>query len=176
MPITTKMYSLIALYFVLPIGALLYHLYHRCQRSPQERVAAARTTSQTAPNFETNPKGNEERQLCKDLYHQLQNLENFPQILPEAQDFLVTLLHQSLLIGRYKSYSEPSILDIESYTPLALERFVSTRLEETLESWQYYLRRREAGYGAELFVNRKGAEAWLKRCAPLNLIDGALPI
>ena len=106
------------------------------------------------------------------LYHKLQNLEDHPEVLPEARDVLLSFLQEGLLIEKYRA-AQRSILHIENYDEDALEDFLGAEAQDTFEEWERYTQRRAAGCPPELFQNREGARQWLKDYTPLNLIDGA---
>lgn len=117
-------------------------------------------------------KRREETQLYKMLYHQVQNLEDFPGILTTARQSLLSLLRQALLLARLKN-TPHNILDITEYNPEELAIFMASKRQDTLDNWSAYSRRREAGGGPEMFVDREAARQWLKDNAPLQLVDGA---
>lgn len=122
------------------------------------------------------PKGDAKKaervKLYKDVYHKVQNLEDFPDVLPVAKQLLTTLLEQSLLLTRYKSRRR-SILDIKEFDAVALDLFLAAERQDVLDEFETYIQLRGAGSGPVLFQSRKGAIERLKRNAPLNYIDGA---
>jgi hypothetical protein len=106
------------------------------------------------------------------MYYKVQNLEDFPDILPAAKHLLLSFLEQGLLMARYKPQTR-SILEIKEYDPVALDKFLEAERQDVSDEFESYVRRRKAGSGPELFTTREEAGQWLKRMAPLNYIDGA---
>lgn len=113
-----------------------------------------------------------ETQFYKKLYHRVQNLEDFPEILPSARQTLLSFLRQGLLLARFQN-GQRNILNITEYDPEQLATFMAAKRQDTHDNWSSYLRRREAGGGPEMFVDREAARQWLKENAPLQLVDGA---
>lgn len=110
--------------------------------------------------------------LYKEIYYKVQNLEEFPEILPAAKDMLLELLEHGFSMAKYKP-STRSILDLKEYDPVALDKFLEAERQEVSDGFESYVRRRSAGSPRELFNTKEDAIQWLKRLAPLNLIDGA---
>ena len=111
-------------------------------------------------------------QSYKGLYHKVQNLEDFPEILPAARQALLALLRQGFLLARLQN-GPRSIMHISEYDPDQLAAFMAAKRQVTHDDWSSYLRRREAGGGPEMFASREAARQWLKENAPLQLVDGA---
>ena len=109
--------------------------------------------------------------LFKDLYYKLQNLERFPEILPQARDLLISLFNETLA-SALKS-PEPGILSVEQYTPENLSQFLQEENSRITGQWEKYVGRRRAGGPAEMFQNRDEAMWWLKQIAPVKYVDGA---
>lgn len=110
--------------------------------------------------------------VYKSMYHQLQNLEDFPEILPAAKDLLLSLLDSGLSIAHYRD-EELCILKIDKFSPEHLRTLLKAQRQVILDEFESYSDRRLAGGGPELFCSRDEALDWLKRRAPLNLVDGA---
>ncbi|KAJ4415340.1 hypothetical protein N0V82_007390 [Gnomoniopsis sp. IMI 355080] len=98
----------------------------------------------------------------KDMYHKLQNLEDFPEILPIAKQLLTTLLELSLLLTRYKARPR-NILDVKLYDPVAPDRFLAAERQDILDEFESYIKLRKAGSAPVLFQSREGAIQRLKR-------------
>ncbi|MCJ1384244.1 hypothetical protein MMC17_007360 [Xylographa soralifera] len=113
----------------------------------------------------------EEMQLYKDLYFKLQNLEQYPQILPQARDLLI-LMFSETLTNAHKS-STPGILSIIHYTRKNLATFLKSEYDKTIQQLEQYLARRKAGCAREMFGDREEARRWLKQAAPVKYVDGA---
>ena len=114
----------------------------------------------------------QQTQIYRELYFKLQNLESFPDVLPEAKQQLYLLLREGLLMARYKSQPR-SIANMEKYDATALQSFLDDSRQNVLDDFESYIRRRQDGSGTELFTTREETVKWLKNCAPLNLVDGA---
>ncbi|OIW29214.1 hypothetical protein CONLIGDRAFT_618435 [Coniochaeta ligniaria NRRL 30616] len=111
----------------------------------------------------------------KDMYYKIQNLEDFPEILPWARKMLLSLLHEGLLMTRYKPVKIPggSILDITEFDAGRLHELIDARQADVGHEFEAYIRRREAGGGPELFQDLEGARRHLKRSACWNYVDGS---
>ena len=109
--------------------------------------------------------------VFKEFYFKLQNLEQFPDILPQARDLLLSLLAETL--SRARSSLEPGILSIDSYTCESLTSFIKNQDDQTCQEWEEYIARRRAGSPAEMFQNKEDAQWWLKQMAPVKYVDGA---
>lgn len=140
------------------------------------RVAGRRDREKTPVTPFRQPKGDAKKvervKLYKDIYHKVQNLEDFPDVLPAAKELLTTLLEQSLMLTRYKSRWR-SILDIKEFDAVALDLFLAAERQDVLDEFESYIQLRDTGSGPVLFQSRKGAIERLKRNAPLNYVDGA---
>ncbi|KAI9761587.1 MAG: hypothetical protein M1840_001768 [Geoglossum simile] len=126
------------------------------------------TATQTMPEGE---RGVDEMQLHKDLYFKLQNLERYPEILPQSRDLLISLFSEALEGARRKPKS--GILSIEHYTREGLVNFMKNENCKTTGQWEQYLARRKAGWPREMFKDREEANWWLKQYAPVKYVDGA---
>ncbi|KAK4189001.1 hypothetical protein QBC35DRAFT_178199 [Podospora australis] len=108
----------------------------------------------------------------KDMYHKLQNLEDFPDILPEARQMLESLLEKGLRMARYKPLST-NILDIKEFDAVKLQKFMLDRQTVVGHEFEAYVRRREEGGPPELFQSLEEACKFLQNSAPWNYTDGA---
>lgn len=161
-----------AYYLVIILAVLLYFFQRRYKSLPFDSHVKVEATLGSTRRSRVDTKNEEGIDLFKDLYYKLQNLENFPEVLPGARKLLRSILDQGVLLARYKAPAR-SILHIEKFDPSKLERLLEAEFQETMDSWEAYARRRELGSGRESFVDRKAAINWLKSLAPLNYIDGA---
>ena len=109
--------------------------------------------------------------LLKNLYHKLHNLEDHPEILPQARDVLISLLNQTLT----DAFRDPaqSILSVSHYTPDRLSRFLQEENARITGKWEKYIERRKAGGQMELFQDKEEAKWWLRQIAPVKYVDGA---
>ncbi|KAE8155291.1 hypothetical protein BDV25DRAFT_135038 [Aspergillus avenaceus] len=105
------------------------------------------------------------------LYHQLQNLEQYPEGLERGRGILVTWVADAL--ERASRTPGKSILSVEQYSKEALLAFVQRQQDEVTEQFEAYYSRRQKGGPRERFPNRDSAIKWLKETAPLQLVDGA---
>lgn len=113
----------------------------------------------------------QEMRIHKDLYFKLQNLEKYPEILPQARDLLVSMFSETLVAAVKKPKS--GILSMEQYSRDGLAKFIQTKDDRTSQLWEEYLIRRRAGSPRELFKDREGAKWWLRQVAPVKYVDGA---
>ena len=110
-------------------------------------------------------------QLHKELYFKVQSLEQYPEILPQSRELLISLFSETLT----QAHQEPraSILSVKRYTRDSLASFLRGEMDVIAERWQQYLDRRKAGSPPELFKDREEAIWWLKQHAPVKYVDGA---
>lgn len=112
-----------------------------------------------------------ELRLYKDLYFKLQNLERFPEILPQSRDLLVSLFSETLADAH--DGQNPGILAIGQYTHQNLINFMQTESDKTTQEWEQYLAQRRAGSPPDMFRDREEAKWWLRQVAPVKYVDGA---
>ncbi|KAI9773927.1 MAG: hypothetical protein M1840_006153 [Geoglossum simile] len=109
--------------------------------------------------------------LYKQLYFKLHNLEDYPEILPQARNELISLLSSSLL---FKSTSGDSgILSCSEYAKDTLRTFLQHQQDEVFTQWEQYVLQRKGGGPRQMFKDRQDAIYWLKQMAPLKYVDGA---
>lgn len=111
--------------------------------------------------------------LYKRLYHQLHNIEDNPQVLPEARDALVALFSEAITEAQSRLGKNGGIFAIEHFDPEALSNFIRTQDDDILARLDEYSARRDNGAARELFQTRDEARAWLIQRAPSKLVDGA---
>ena len=148
-------------------GARIPDVNHRAQ----SRGSNSDVPQLAVPDKVLNNEPPKDLRLFKDLYYKLQNLERFPEILPQARDLLISLFNETLA-GALKN-PEPGILSVEHYTPENLSRFLQEDNSRITGQWEKYVARRRAGGPAEMFQNRDEAIWWLKQIAPVKYVDGA---
>ncbi|TKA49871.1 hypothetical protein B0A49_14045 [Cryomyces minteri] len=129
------------------------------------------SAAQAVPALEQDNAQLEEMQLHKDLYFKLQNLEQYPGILPQSWDLLISLLSETVADAQKQPNS--GILSLSNYTRESLAMFLQAENDKTTQQWEQYLARRKAGSPKEMFGDRKEAEWWLKQAAPVKYVDGA---
>lgn len=112
-----------------------------------------------------------ELRFYKDVYYKLQNLEHFPEILPQARDLLLLMFSETRTTTHGNKL--PDILSIREYSLESLADFVHGRDKATTQEWEHYLSRRATGSPRELFNAKNDAIHWLKQSAPVKLADGA---
>ncbi|KAH7062631.1 hypothetical protein B0J12DRAFT_707858 [Macrophomina phaseolina] len=105
------------------------------------------------------------------MYHQLHNVETYPAVLLRAEELLTTLLSEA--VDAAQSRPGSGLLSLENYSEAALATFLRQQAERTDQRWLAYLERRKAGSPRELFNTREDAALWLRRRAPVKLVDGA---
>jgi len=113
----------------------------------------------------------EEIRLYSDLYFKLQNLEQYPEILPQSRDLLISLFSETLAEAHKKP--KTGILSVECCTRESLAKFLQSEDDKTTQQWEQYLARRKAGGVMELFKDKEEAKWWLKQVAPVKYVDGA---
>ena len=109
--------------------------------------------------------------LYKDFYYKIQNLEKFPEILPQARDLLITFFAETLEAAR--GASEPGIMSIDEYSRENLIEFLQNEHDNITWAWEDYVARRRAGAPIEMFKDRDECLWWLKQVAPVKYVDGA---
>ncbi|KAF7511157.1 hypothetical protein GJ744_005388 [Endocarpon pusillum] len=112
-----------------------------------------------------------ELRIYKDFYYKLQNLERFPETLPQSRDLLLSLLTEALADALKKP--EQGILSVEHYTSENLTKFLQIENDKTTQEWEEYVARRKAGSPTEMFQDREEAKWWLRQMAPVKYVDGA---
>lgn len=143
---------------------------------PQRTYPILNFNEKSAPGFASPKCGTEnvrvqEMQMYKELYFKLQNLDQYPEILPQARDLLISMFSETLAA----SVKNPTagILSVERYTRDGLAKFVQTKDDQMAQLWEEYLKRRRDGMPRELFQDREEAKWWLKQVAPAKYVDGA---
>ena len=113
----------------------------------------------------------QEMQTHKELYFKLQNLDQYPEILPQARDLLVSMFSETLAAALKRP--DTGILSMKHYSREGLISFIQAKDDQMIQQWEEYLTRRRAGMPKELFKDREEAKWWLKQVAPAKYVDGA---
>ncbi|KAF2420952.1 hypothetical protein EJ08DRAFT_727993 [Tothia fuscella] len=113
----------------------------------------------------------EQMEADKELYYKLHNLEFCPEILPQCQERLNSLLAETLS----KSIEKPlgTILGLEVFSATALEGFLRHEHDAAGKGYDEYIQRRRNGGAREMFADADEAKWWLKQAAPVKYVDGA---
>ncbi|KAI0201865.1 hypothetical protein F4808DRAFT_469178 [Astrocystis sublimbata] len=163
------------LHLVFAALSIILFLIYRLSGTGRRKLSHARAPAKPT-ELRKSPRDNskirERINAYKQVYYKVQNIEDFPDILPEARNLLLSLLQDGLHLARYKARAR-SILDIKEYNPAALDRFLEADRQDVSDEFEAYVQRRAAGQGPEMFRSREAATEWLKQNAPLNFIDGA---
>ncbi|KAK8164390.1 hypothetical protein IWX90DRAFT_257993 [Phyllosticta citrichinensis] len=163
-PIVLKYARSVRFYKNSKIGRATLRSTHERRESKDPDVLKWASREPSAPEYE-------QLQLYKKLYHEVQNLEEFPDVLPLARNTLICLLSETLC-GE-QSRPKGSILSLERYSKEVLRKFLQHQDEVVADEWEKYLARRKSGRRRELFDTKDEARDWLARVAPLKLVDGA---
>lgn len=137
------------------------------QPSTSEKTVSPQVIRERAPH---NPQS-AALQEHKDLYYKLQNLEQYPEILPKCRDMLLQLFAETLTDAQ--DHPESGILSARNYAREDLAAFLRSENDATTQQWEKYVARRIAGSSREMFQDRAEAEWWLKQAAPVKYVDGA---
>lgn len=107
----------------------------------------------------------------KDLYFRLQNLESHPEVYQTARQSLLSLFSEGL--NDYTKNPTGTILEIPRFEKKALADFLGNHHRKVTAEYQNYIKERNLGGPRQLVRDRQHAEAWLRKIAPLKLVDGA---
>ncbi|KAJ5909275.1 hypothetical protein N7495_001957 [Penicillium taxi] len=114
-------------------------------------------------------------QWYRDMFFQLQNLEDHPETLEPAREELLTMFSRalSLALRQVECDSSSNILSIEDYSVEGISTFLKHTHQKTQSEFASYLERRKQGEDTELFGTAEAAKDWLVQQAPIKLVDGA---
>ncbi|KAM7218765.1 hypothetical protein V8F06_005919 [Rhypophila decipiens] len=165
---------------LLVAASVLFFLSQILQAKPRPPQLRVDFTPDSKPKSEGNgPTGSRRIEktarrvdVYKEVYYKVQNLEDYPEILPTARKLLSSLLEEGLILARFKHRAR-SILDLPKYDPTALDKFLEAERHDILDEFEAYVRDRKSGSRPSLYKTRNDAAERLKRNAPLNLVDGA---
>ncbi|CAI7636524.1 unnamed protein product [Penicillium crustosum] len=114
----------------------------------------------------------QELEFYKSLFFKLQNVEHNPEVLPLARQAILFLLSEAL--SEYtKRESHPNILSIETFNEEELSQFLQKHQKDVTDRYAQYIAQRDLGGPRQLVRDRQDAEFWLRKIAPLKLVDGA---
>lgn len=162
-------------YFLVLFAALLPAVYQhfRHGRKKQPQLASDEYLNNSK---ESKTQGKDEidstrTQKYRDFYFQLQNLEDYPEVLEAARDELLSMFSRGIAFAQ--SCPQETIFSIQRYDENGLQKFIDAEHERVMTEWADYLERRKQGCGPELFSTLESARAWLVQQAPVKLVDGA---
>ncbi|KAK0512791.1 hypothetical protein JMJ35_004808 [Cladonia borealis] len=163
-------------YSALPLVVLLFvifyylgHLKRRDFNASTSRVQAG--TSQDPKNPKSNSPASKPTQWYRNMFFQLQHLEDHPAVLEPAREELLAMFSRGVSIAQ--KHPRESILSIEHYDAKKVWDFVEDEQNKVLRESGDYHRRRRQGKGPELFATAEAAKVWLKQQAPVKFVDGA---
>ncbi|CCX10851.1 Similar to ATPase-like protein [Adineta vaga]; acc. no. ACD54603 [Pyronema omphalodes CBS 100304] len=118
-----------------------------------------------------------QQQLASDkaLYYQLQNFQDYPEVLPVARKRLLELINHCIQeVSKLPDQDKAkTILSIPSFDAEALKNFLQAQDDITTARFQEYLKRRKDGGEREMFKDRSYAEYWIRQSAPVKYVDGS---
>ncbi|CAI7662645.1 unnamed protein product [Penicillium pancosmium] len=112
-----------------------------------------------------------ELEFYKKLYFKLQNLEEHPEIIPIARQVFLALLSEAL--EDYSKAPNTNILSMKHFDKGELALFLQSHQDNVTDQYHHYISRRQSGGQRALFQDHQEAEDWLRKIAPLKLVDGA---
>ncbi|KAF3912525.1 hypothetical protein ABW20_dc0108330 [Dactylellina cionopaga] len=150
------------------------NLHYGAEKLPVVRKSQNQEVPETASpciaaEYDTQIKTSME--LQKELYYKLQNLEQYPEVLPQARDVLILLFSETL--ERASKAPNEGILSIKKYSREALLTFQQDDHKKTLDLFEQYIIRRRAKGSREMFKTREEAKWWLIQSSPVKYVDGA---
>lgn len=163
---------LAAVLLYLAIGKALPILYHHSHRQPRGYRAASRgvATKPPAP-ARPEPPHHASLQLYRELYHKLHNLEDHPEVTPQARYTLIALFSSAIQFNG--SLQDGGIMSCNEHGPNGLEAFLERDQDAIFTRWEHYMRGRRNGGPRCMFKDQQEARHWLKQNAPLKYVDGA---
>ncbi|KAJ5094748.1 hypothetical protein N7456_010609 [Penicillium angulare] len=116
--------------------------------------------------------GFQELEFYKSLFFKLQNVEYHPEVSPIARQGILFLLSEAL--REYtKRESHSSIISMVTFNKEDLSQFLQNHQKSVTDKYAKYIAERHAGGPRQLVRDRQDAESWLRKIAPLKLVDGA---
>jgi hypothetical protein len=98
-------------------------------------------------------------------------LEEHPEALQIARQVFLALLSQALEDG--KKSPDTNILSMKHFNKGDLAVFIQGQQDNVTAQYHDYISRRQSGGPRALFQDHQEAEDWLRKIAPLKLVDGA---
>ncbi|KAF2194267.1 hypothetical protein K469DRAFT_651493 [Zopfia rhizophila CBS 207.26] len=163
-------------YFVLLLAVLLPAVFYYFGLSKKRDSFASTSniqaaTSQDVKNSRSKSRASKPTQWYRNLFFQLQHLEDHPAVLEPARDELLAMFSRAVSLALEQP--QGSILPIEHYDAKRVWSFIEDEHEKVLTKWGSYLERRKQGQDPELFATAEAAKAWLVQQAPVKFVDGA---
>lgn len=163
-------------YIVLPLVVLLPAVFYYLGLSKKRDFFALTSsiqtvTSQDAKNRRPKSTASRSTQWYRNLFFQLQHLEDYPAVLVPAREELLAMFSRGVSLALEQP--QGSILAIEDYDAKRVWSFLEDEHEEVLKEWGRYLERRKQGQGPELFATAEATKVWLVQQAPVKFADGA---
>lgn len=124
-----------------------------------------------APTSNSEWKSMRELEFYKTLYFKLQNLENHLEIIPKARQVFLALLSEAL--EDYSKAPNTNILSLKHFDKNELALFLQSHQDNVTAQYHHYISCRQSGGPRALFQDHKEAGDWLRKIAPLKLVDGA---
>ena len=128
-------------------------------------------TSQDVKNLRSNSTASQPIQWYRNIFFQLQHLEDHPAVLELAREELLAMFSRGISVAL--KHPRESILPIEHYDAKRVWTFLEDVHDKVLTEWGNYLERRKQGQGPELFATAEAAKIWLVQQAPVKFVDGA---
>ncbi|ROV89516.1 hypothetical protein VSDG_08494 [Cytospora chrysosperma] len=168
-------------YLVFALAMLLAVIYHYFRSFKRSTSFASTNNIQTTMDkdvkilmpYHTTPTHTTSKptQWYRNMYFQLQHLEDNPDVLQPARDELLAMFSRGVSFA-LKQF-QGSILSIECYDSKRVWSFIDEEHEKVFTDWRGYLQRRKQGKGPELFATSEAAKAWLVQQAPVKFVDGS---
>lgn len=108
--------------------------------------------------------------MYKTLYHKLQNLERYPEILEEARDLLIFLFAEKLSEAEG---TNDGILSLPTFDAGKLAEMLKAQDKSITDRWESYVAARDSGGPRQMFKDLDHAKWWLKQISPVKFVDGA---
>ncbi|PWY86278.1 hypothetical protein BO70DRAFT_288869 [Aspergillus heteromorphus CBS 117.55] len=160
--------------FVLPLAVLLPAVFYYFGISKKGGSFTSIDKIQPAQEVKksrSKPTAPKPVQWYRDLFYQLQHLEDHPAVLEPARDELLAMFSRGISLALERP--QGSIFSIEQYDAKGIWSFIEGEHEKVLTEWTSYLERRKQGQSPELFATTQAAKAWLVQQAPVKFVDGA---
>lgn len=161
---------------LLSLSVLLFAvLYSYGLRKKRDVVASTSSIqaamSKDAKDSRSNDTASKPIHWYRNMFFQLQNLEDHPAALEPAREELLAMFSRGISLALKQPCG--SILPIEHYNAKRVWTFVEDEQDKVMTKWGSYLERRKQGQGPELFATVEAAKVWLVQQAPVKFVDGA---
>ncbi|KAI9678985.1 MAG: hypothetical protein M1822_007411 [Bathelium mastoideum] len=159
-------------YLVFPLAVLLFAAFCCSRLSKKKSTSDIKAAiSDDVKSSRSSSTACKPTQWYRNLFFQLQNVEDHPNVLELARRELLVMFSRGISLALEQP--KGSILNLEHYDAKRVWDFINNEHEEVLTEWKGYLKRREEGQGPELFATAEAAKAWLVQHAPVKFVDGA---